>query len=133
MELNQQARLRIIGARGCLMKMLLASSDFPMLQSVAERLVAAGIPIAVCRNSDISSSPEVWIQRDSDFSQARKLLAEGFAALAAAPAVKRPAAAPATKGIDRPCAGLVRSEGPAMTGTLWGTALRWVSLQAVRE
>ena len=58
------------------MKMLLASSDLPLLQSIAERLVAAGIPIALCKDSDIPSCPEVWIQKDSDFARARKLLVD---------------------------------------------------------
>jgi hypothetical protein len=59
------------------MKMLLASSDLPVLQSIAERLVAAGIPIALCKDADIPACPEVWIQKDSDFSRARKLLVNG--------------------------------------------------------
>ncbi len=68
------------------MKMLLASSDVPALQLVAKRLVAAGIPIALCKDSDMSSCPEVWIQRDGDFSLARRLLVEGVESPATTPA-----------------------------------------------
>jgi hypothetical protein len=59
------------------MKMLLSSSDLLDLQPVAKRLVACGIPIALQRPSDSSSCLEVWIQRDSDFSLARRLLPNG--------------------------------------------------------
>ena len=57
-----------------IMRMLLASNDVVALQPVAERLVARGIPIALEKSAEISSYLEIWIQRDSDFSLARKLL-----------------------------------------------------------
>ena len=56
------------------MKMLLASRDFLALQPVAKRLVAAGIPIALCKAAGFCCYLEVWIQRDGDFCLARKLL-----------------------------------------------------------
>ena len=57
------------------MKMLLESNDPERLEPVAKRLVASGIPIAVCRSSHSSPSVEVWIQRDRDIPLARRVLA----------------------------------------------------------
>ena len=68
------------------MKMLLGSSDLGWLRPVARRLVASGIPIAVCKPTDSSPCLEVWIQRDRDFSLARRLLVTGVVPPAAVPA-----------------------------------------------
>ena len=102
------------------MKMLLASSDLPALQAVARRLVASGIPIALCKDSDISSCPEVWIQRDSDFSLARKLLVEGVVPVVAAQAP-----------VNRPCPGSPQRSGAGRRGVAIvtsgiGRCVRWL-------
>ncbi len=55
--------------------MLLASNDLLAVKPVTKRLMAFGIPIALCKGSGASSGMEVWVQRDSDFSLARRLLA----------------------------------------------------------
>jgi hypothetical protein len=77
--------LEDISAQCFVMKMLLASSDLLSLQPVAKRLLASGIPIALCKASQLSPCLEVWIQRDSDFSQARRLLVGGLVPAAVAP------------------------------------------------
>jgi len=71
------------------MKMLLESSDPGRLEPVAKRLVASGIPIAVCRASRNWSCVEVWIQRDEDFPLARRALAGGVLPPAATQAPAR--------------------------------------------
>ncbi len=68
----------------CLSKMLVASRDVLALEPVAKQLVAAGIPIAVCKGSDLSSYLEVWIQRDCDCSAGPKLVMTGMVPGAAA-------------------------------------------------
>jgi hypothetical protein len=57
------------------MKMLLGSGDLAWLAPVTRRLVASGIPIALWKPSGVSPCLEVWIQRDSDFVLARRVLA----------------------------------------------------------
>lgn len=68
------------------MKMLLGSNELECVESVARRLVASGVPIAVCKPSSASPFLEVWIQRDRDFPLARKALAGGAVRSAAAQA-----------------------------------------------
>ncbi len=75
--------MRDTRGRRLVMRMLLGSNDLDRLEAVAKRLVASGIPIAVCKPSQVSPSVEVWIQRDCDFALAGRLLAEGVAAAAA--------------------------------------------------
>ncbi len=70
------------GRRGA-SKMLLASRDVLALEPVAKQLLASGIPIAVCKPSDLSSYLEVWIQRDCDCSAGPRLLVTGVGPRAA--------------------------------------------------
>ncbi len=79
------------------MKMLLGSSDLERLEPVAKRLVSSGIPIALCKPSQVSPCVEVWIQRDSDFSAAQGLLVARVVApaVAEAPAERRGEGIPA--------------------------------------
>jgi hypothetical protein len=85
------------------MKMLLASRDFLALLPVAKRLVAAGIPIALCKAIGLWSYLEVWIQRDSDFGAARSLLPAGAGRAATAPG--------AAKGFCAGCASCQQAGG----------------------
>jgi hypothetical protein len=89
-ELKQQELLRDTGTWFSSMKMLLASNDVLVLQTVAKRLVASGVPIALCRPSETASYLELWIQRDSESCPARKLLPARVVPAAATPAPVNP-------------------------------------------
>jgi hypothetical protein len=83
-------------------KMLLASRDIVVLEPVAKELVASGIPIAVCKASDLSSYVEIWIQRDSERSAGPRLVVRGVVPGAATrAAVNRPCSGSAQRGSAR--------------------------------
>jgi hypothetical protein len=96
-----------------IMKMLLASNDLSMVQPVAKRLVAWGIPIALQKAADLSSYLEVWIQRDSDFPLARALLPT----MALSPATPQSAPRPIGAGDSQRCGGDVRTVSMATSRT----------------
>ena len=123
------------------MRVLCTSSDIRELTGLVKRLVWVGIRCAVCKES-IDSRLSVWIQQDSDFPVALKILVErdkprplphwasaldlpvsatvdfastateGFSFLAT-----EGCALAAADGIDTTSVVLVQSRGPTRTGS----------------
>lgn len=118
------------------MKQLCSSSDLRELTELVKRLVALGIPCAVCKDGG-SSRVSVWIQQDNDLPVALKIYVEWKAprpvppwaylidlppAAAEAPAVAGggAAAVPAMDGRSGPSVVVVQTRGRTRTGSLEG-------------
>ena len=116
------------------MKLLISSADLDDLERVVKRLIWACIPCAVCKDPR-SSHLRVWIQQDSDFPLALRVVMnrEGRSRLphwarafeSALPAAKR-SALPATNGIEPPRELPIQSKAATCTGTAGATDLRCV-------
>ena len=117
--------------RCLIMKMLLASNELLALQPVAKRLVASGIPIALLRPSEISACLEIWIQRDSDFCLARRLLP----AAVCPPAATRSPANPLGAGRAQPSRASQSDAGSiaARIARSLGRLRRWRQTSSIKK